>query len=99
MNTIEGHAVSTIHVSPQEESSYASFEAMGYDLSTQDKLSLVIERVLDCFNPNQFTLAIYSSVPLGDFDLNSLKGYDCKEKDFRSLCKGGYVLYFTFFNV
>lgn len=100
MNTIEGHVVSTIHVSPQEESSYASFEAMGYDLSTQEKLSLVIEQVLDCFKPNQLTLAIYSSVPLGDFDLNNLKGYyDCKEKDFRSLSKGGleatsYFLHF-----
>lgn len=35
MNSIEGDAISTIHVTPEDGFSYASFEAVGYDFNTQ----------------------------------------------------------------
>ncbi|CAA6670083.1 unnamed protein product [Spirodela intermedia] len=36
MNAVEGAAISTIHVTPEEGFSYASFEATGYDLEEVD---------------------------------------------------------------
>ncbi|KAG7631626.1 S-adenosylmethionine decarboxylase core [Arabidopsis suecica] len=95
MNTVEGFAISTIHVSPQPESSYASFEAVGYDISTDEKLNLVIERVLSCFRPKQFTVAIYN----GGEIYPQLQGYNCTEKFILPLGPGGPVSFFTFLAV
>ncbi|KAG5516159.1 hypothetical protein RHGRI_037018 [Rhododendron griersonianum] len=55
MNTIEGVAISTIHVTPEEGFSYASFESVGYDLKVV-KLSPPVERVLLCFQPNEYSI-------------------------------------------
>ncbi|KAK6152655.1 hypothetical protein DH2020_012294 [Rehmannia glutinosa] len=53
MNAIEGSAVSTIHVTPEDGFSYASFEAVGYDFK-QVGLTPILERVLACFQPRSF---------------------------------------------
>ncbi|KAE9461550.1 hypothetical protein C3L33_06543, partial [Rhododendron williamsianum] len=55
MNTIEGVAISTIHVTRGEGFSYASFESVGYDLKVV-KLSPPVERVLLCFQPNEYSI-------------------------------------------
>ncbi|CAN8256158.1 unnamed protein product [Cochlearia groenlandica] len=60
MNSVEGEAISTIHVTPEDGFSYASFEAMGYDFTTMD-LSHLVSKVLTCFEPKQFSVAIHSS--------------------------------------
>ncbi|KAH9301813.1 hypothetical protein KI387_013396, partial [Taxus chinensis] len=50
MNAIEGDVVSTIHVTPEDGFSYASFEWMGY--GPEDiELKELVERVLFCFKP------------------------------------------------
>lgn len=48
MNGVEGAAISTIHVAPEEDVSFASFEACGYDFKNETKLSQVVGKVLTC---------------------------------------------------
>lgn len=58
MNSIEGPALSTIHVTPEDGFSYASFEAMGYHPKDCD-LEALVERVLSCFRPMIFSIAVH----------------------------------------
>lgn len=100
MNAIEKDAVSTIHVTPEEGFSYASFEAVGYDFKVED-LSQMIRRVLACFEPSEFSIALHSDVvgeELGDnFPLN-VKGYSSYGGNQESLGKGGSMVYYNFVN-
>uniref|UniRef100_A0A1D1YXD3 S-adenosylmethionine decarboxylase proenzyme n=1 Tax=Anthurium amnicola TaxID=1678845 RepID=A0A1D1YXD3_9ARAE len=57
MNGVSGPALSTIHVTPEDNFSYASYEAMGFDPASLDYRSL-IERVLKCFRPSDFSVAV-----------------------------------------
>lgn len=98
MNSIEGDAISTIHVTPEDGFSYASFETMGYNFEEVD-LSQLLERVLVCFEPNEFSVALHSSV-VGEqlrskFPLN-LKGYSVEETNAEALGMGGSLIYYTF---
>ncbi|KAK6134186.1 hypothetical protein DH2020_032076 [Rehmannia glutinosa] len=54
MNAIEGSAISTIHVTPEDGFSYASFEAVGYDFK-QVGLTPIFERVLRLPGSEVFT--------------------------------------------
>lgn len=57
MNGICGPAVSTIHVTPEEGFSYASYEAMNFNPSSL-VYSDLIKRVLACFCPSDFSVAV-----------------------------------------
>ncbi|KAK4431904.1 S-adenosylmethionine decarboxylase proenzyme [Sesamum alatum] len=57
MNAIEGAAYSTVHVTPEDGFSYASYEAMGLDFGSIE-LRPLIGRVLECFGPKEFSVAI-----------------------------------------
>lgn len=98
MNGIEGGAISTIHVTPEDGFSYASFEAVGYDYEHID-LSELVERVLACFHPSEFSVALHSNMhgeklfdkfPLG------IKGYYCGDRCNEVLGAGGAVVYHSF---
>ncbi|XP_023641066.1 S-adenosylmethionine decarboxylase proenzyme 1 [Capsella rubella] len=99
MNSIEGDAISTIHVTPEDGFSYASFEAVGYDFSTMD-LSQLVTRVLSCFEPKQFSVAVHSSVGCNAYKPEisvDLEDYGCRERTFESLGEeSGTVMYQTF---
>lgn len=98
MNSIEGDAISTIHVTPEDGFSYASFEAVGYDLKVID-LTGLLERVLACFQPMEFCFALHSgsSGEKLDFEFNlNLKGYMCEERSCEMLGKGGSIIYQSF---
>ncbi|CDP02379.1 unnamed protein product [Coffea canephora] len=98
MNSIEGDAISTIHVTPEDGFNYASFEAVGYDLKVLD-LTKLLERVLACFQPTEFCFALHSgsSGEELDFDFNlNLKGYTCEERSCEMLGKGGSIIYQSF---
>jgi hypothetical protein len=60
MNSIEQSCLSTIHVTPEDGFSYASFEAMGYDSSSAD-LGKLVNSVLSCFKPSVFSIALHAS--------------------------------------
>lgn len=61
MNAIESGAISTIHVTPEDGFSYASFEAVGYDPKAVSIDQLVM-RVLACFQPSNFSVAVHAAV-------------------------------------
>ncbi|CAA2987058.1 S-adenosylmethionine decarboxylase proenzyme-like [Olea europaea var. sylvestris] len=98
MNAVEGAAISTIHVTPEYGFSYASFEAVGYDFKVVD-LSLLLERVLACFQPAKFSVALHSSVARKDLDLDftlNMNGYACGGRSFEVAGHGGSVNYSSF---
>lgn len=98
MNAVEGAAVSTIHVTPEDGFSYASFEAVGYDFKAVN-LSQLIQRVLVCFEPTVFSVALHSELAGEDlvsrFPLD-LKGYSAGETSCEALGKGGSIMYKNF---
>lgn len=57
MNGICGPAASTIHVTPEEGFSYASYEAMNVNPGSL-VYSDLIKRVLSCFCPSDFSVAV-----------------------------------------
>ncbi|XP_015058677.1 S-adenosylmethionine decarboxylase proenzyme-like [Solanum pennellii] len=99
MNSIEGAALSTIHVTPEDGFSYASFEAVGYDLNSSSLGSLV-RRVLTCFQPDEFSVALHADYVacellerICSFDG---KGYSHAEWSPEELGKGGSIVYRKF---
>ncbi|XP_031097128.1 S-adenosylmethionine decarboxylase proenzyme-like [Ipomoea triloba] len=96
---IEGAALSTIHVTPEDGFSYASFEAVGYDLEAV-KLSTMIERALGCFEPSEFSIAVHADVAGKLLDQNcslDVKGYCLGEKSVEEFGVGcGSVIYQKF---
>ncbi|XXG64556.1 hypothetical protein AAC387_Pa05g2471 [Persea americana] len=97
MNAIEGDALSTIHVTPEDGFSYASYEAMGLDPLSVDFKALV-ERVLCCFGPSEFSVAVTCFGPAGKWGKAlDVKGYNCYEVGEQVLpCDG--VLFFLCFS-
>lgn len=95
MNAIENDAVSTIHVTPEDGFSYASFEAVGYEFKSCLDLNVLIERVLGCFKPSEFSVSLHGGELKGFGDLN-VKGYGVKESSFEDLGNGGMMMYYGF---
>lgn len=96
MNSIEGDAVSTIHVTPEDGFSYASFESVGYDLREVD-VSRMVTRVLACFEPKQFSVALHASVEEEVYKGIEVEDYICRERTVESLGKDkGAVIYYGF---
>ncbi|KAL0327073.1 UNVERIFIED_CONTAM: S-adenosylmethionine decarboxylase proenzyme [Sesamum angustifolium] len=98
MNSIEGAALSTIHVTPEDGFSYASFEAAGYDFKVVN-LDLLIERVLMCFHPMELCLALYADFGaklLDDIHAFDMRGYSLNEKSCEELGMGGTIMYQKF---
>ncbi|KAK4380418.1 hypothetical protein RND71_002280 [Anisodus tanguticus] len=98
MNSIEGAALSTIHVTPENGFSYASFEAVGYDLNSSS-LGPLVKRVLTCFQPDEFSIALHADVAcellegICSFDV---KGYSLAEWSPEELGKDGSIVYQKF---
>lgn len=104
MNAIEDQAYATIHVTPEENCSYASFEIMEYRARDLQDL---IYRIASVFRPSVLLFSLYSrtSQDQGEqFGFSSplpnkyeLLGYDCR-KSIRKELRGGGVLDFFSFN-
>lgn len=98
MNSVEGAAVSTIHVTPEDGFSYASFETVGYDLKVMS-LNNLVKRVLACFQPNEFSIAVHADCANKSFQRSCLlyvKGYCREERSLEGLGMGGAVVYQKF---
>ncbi|GAU21462.1 hypothetical protein TSUD_190390 [Trifolium subterraneum] len=98
MNSVEGDAVSTIHITPEDGFSYASFETCGYNLDLMN-LNQLVERVLRCFHPNEFLIAVHVDIASNSFEQNcflNVKGYGCKERCYQELGRGGCVVFQKF---
>ena len=98
MNAIEGAAISTIHVTPEDGFSYASFEAVGYDLKGLN-LKQLVERVLVCFKPSDFSVAVHVNIAGQSLEQSCLlhvKGYCCGERSIEELGISGSIIYQKF---
>ncbi|PPE02598.1 hypothetical protein GOBAR_DD00371 [Gossypium barbadense] len=98
MNSIETDAISTIHVTPEDGFSYASFEAVGYDLKELN-LEQLVQRVLVCFKPSNFSVAVHVDVDCHSFEqtcLLAVEGYHCRESSIEELGSGGSIIYQSF---
>ncbi|KAF2313724.1 hypothetical protein GH714_012973 [Hevea brasiliensis] len=98
MNAIEGDAISTIHITPEDGFSYASFEAVGYNFEDMN-LTQLLERVLACFEPTEFSIALHSEVlhdELGKKLALDVKGYSSGGRNHEDLGKGGTIIYESF---
>lgn len=96
MNAIDGEAFSTIHVTPEDGFSYASFEAMGFDTDTVDFGSLV-KRVLLCFKPSEFSVAVTCTGGANAWGEDAhVKGYACENLVEQELPGGGFIVYRCF---
>ncbi|CAL9760139.1 unnamed protein product [Musa acuminata subsp. burmannicoides] len=93
MNSVEGAAISTIHVTPEDGFSYASFEAMGYDTKVID-LGRLITRVLACFRPAEFSIAVETD-GVGEGSPRGaaldVSGYVSGERRYKEMGRGSVV--------
>ncbi|XP_042503666.1 S-adenosylmethionine decarboxylase proenzyme-like [Macadamia integrifolia] len=93
MNAIDGGAFSTIHVTPEDGFSYASYEAMGFDPGSVE-FEPLIQRVLRCFRPAQFSVAVTSFGGTGTWGEDDVvEGYACSNVVKQELPGGGCVVY------
>lgn len=98
MNAIEGAAISTIHVTPEDGFSYASFESVGYDPEVVN-LDQLVKRVLVCFEPTEFSISVHADVAgqlLEQTCSLDVKGYGLGEVSREDLGAGGSIVYQKF---
>ncbi|XP_059648653.1 S-adenosylmethionine decarboxylase proenzyme-like [Cornus florida] len=98
MNSVEGSAISTIHVTPEDGFSYASFESVGYDPKVVN-LDYLVGRVLACFQPSEFSLSLHADVAgkvLEQICYLGLKGYSLGGRSSEELGIGGAIVYQKF---
>ncbi|KAF5749480.1 putative S-adenosylmethionine decarboxylase proenzyme [Tripterygium wilfordii] len=98
MNGIEGTAFSTVHVTPEDGFSYASYEAAGFDTGSV-KLEPLVNRVLKCFSPSEFSVAVtcHGSGSLKwAMEGADVEGYWCENLVKQELVGGGCVVYRTY---
>ncbi|KAK9063772.1 hypothetical protein SSX86_017644 [Deinandra increscens subsp. villosa] len=98
MNAIEDGAVSTIHVTPEDGFSYASFEAVGYDFK-DESLEQLVQRVLACFEPGEFSIAVGADVASKCLETTcsiDVEGYRMEEKSYEELGPEGSIVYQKF---
>ncbi|ERM94802.1 hypothetical protein AMTRI_Chr03g50530 [Amborella trichopoda] len=103
MNGIKDSAFSTIHVTPEEGFSYASFEVAGLD-TEKVNLGELVERVLRCFLPKDFTIVVHYSGGAcwrgGAYSwggaLDAMPGYCCERVVDQGLNGEGKLAYQSF---
>ncbi|XWS27248.1 hypothetical protein CRYUN_Cryun26dG0098500 [Craigia yunnanensis] len=97
MNGIEGFAYSTVHVTPEDGFSYASYEAMGFDTEAV-KLEPLVKRVLTCFCPSDFSISVTcrGGTRLWAMEGADMEGYTCQYMVKQELTDGGCVVYRTY---
>lgn len=98
MNGIEGPAYSTVHVTPEDGFSYASYEAVGLDPEFIG-FGPVVRKVLGCFGPAEFSVAV--TCPGGGstrwaMECGDVEGYTCENVVRQELPCGGCVVYRTY---
>jgi S-adenosylmethionine decarboxylase len=99
MNAVHGPAFSTIHVTPEDGFSYASYEVMGFNPGSLSYGDLV-KRVLRCFGPAEFSVAV---TIFGERDNAKTWGkkldaeaYACSNTVEQVLPSGGLLIYQSF---
>ncbi|KAL9242224.1 hypothetical protein vseg_016245 [Gypsophila vaccaria] len=101
MNGVDDGAYSTVHVTPEDGFSYASYEVMGFNPDSV-RFGPLVNRVLRCFEPKEFTIAVTWFGGGGSSDWVSVyggadvDGFTCLSAVKQELSGGGYVVYKTY---
>eukprot|EP00245_Coleochaete_scutata_P010262 TRINITY_DN3568_c0_g1_i1.p1 TRINITY_DN3568_c0_g1~~TRINITY_DN3568_c0_g1_i1.p1 ORF type:complete len:857 (-),score=197.68 TRINITY_DN3568_c0_g1_i1:551-3121(-) len=102
MNAVEGSAHSTIHITPEDGFSYASWETEGYNHSHVN-MGEMIEKVAGTFQPGRFSVALHvngvprtSSKDSWKKGLSVPKGYACVSSTRQLLPYGASIVFHTF---
>ncbi|OWM65859.1 hypothetical protein CDL15_Pgr015284 [Punica granatum] len=97
MNGIEGRSYSTVHVTPEDGFSYASYEAKGFD-TTRVGLDTLVGLVARCFGPSEFSVAITcgSGGLRWARESDHVEGYRCQSVVRQELQGGEWVVYKTY---
>ncbi|KAJ8751097.1 hypothetical protein K2173_016278 [Erythroxylum novogranatense] len=98
MNGIEGASLSSVHVTPEEGFSYASYEAVGFDF-TEVKLKTMVKRALKCFGPKEFSVAVTcrsGGAQLWAVETPDVMEYTCKSVVKQELPGGECLVYKTY---
>ncbi|XP_021756829.1 S-adenosylmethionine decarboxylase proenzyme-like [Chenopodium quinoa] len=100
MNGVDGGAYSTVHVTPEDGFSYASYEVMGFD-SSSVRFEPLVQRVVRCFEPKELTIAVtcFGDGVARDWANEKrvdVEGFKCQSVVKQELPGGGFVLYKTF---
>lgn len=91
LNAIKGDKYYTFHVTPDNLSSYASFET-NYVFKSNKEYQSVIDRVLGIFKPNTFDIIQFRSK-----NIPQLQNYDNKRKIQHKISQGCNIEFFNFF--
>lgn len=95
MNGIDNAAYSTVHVTPEEGFSYASYEVMGFNPTTIG-FEQMVKRVLECFKPAEFSIAITSNGSGDEWWRSVVGGYECNIGVKQELPGGSCIVYLCF---
>lgn len=100
MNGVDGGAYSTVHVTPEEGFSYASYEVMGFD-SSSVRFEPLVQRVVSCFEPTEFTIAVTCfgggvACDWANEKRANVEGFKCRNAVKQELPGGGFVVYKTY---
>lgn len=97
MNGIDGSAFSTVHVTPEDGFSYASYEAMGFNPGSAGFEPLV-KRVLKCFGPSEFSVAVtcFGGESQNWAKYDDVDGYACENVVKEELTGGRCIVYLNF---
>lgn len=98
MNGMEGSGFSTIHITPEDGFSYASFEASNY--ATQDlDIDSLVTALVQIFNPGKLTvsLTVDTSLPccIWGESVRTPDDYTCHASCKQSFCCGGRTSFYS----
>ncbi len=92
LNALRGSDYYTIHVTPQEQGSYVSFES---NVNLDESITNSVCRVLEIFRPKMFDVAIFK--PDQHFDLD-IPGFSVRKRVRQTLQNGYKVVYYNYLN-
>ncbi|KAJ6364786.1 hypothetical protein OIU76_029706 [Salix suchowensis] len=88
---------------PQSEICDFDFDPCGYSMNAIERSAIstihLLDRVLVCFEPTEFSIALHSNVECDDLVANfslDVKGYTCGGASDETLGKGGSLFYHSF---
>ncbi len=90
LNALKGQHYYTIHVTPEEDCSYASFETNHFFEALE--LERTVERVLEIFKPQSFSLLFFQS---GNLEFRLPSSYRMENQVYKTIC--GYQIRFCNF--
>ncbi|KAJ1433565.1 S-adenosylmethionine decarboxylase [Sesbania bispinosa] len=98
MNGIEGAAFSTVHVTPEDGFSYASYEVEGLDPESI-RFGALVRKVVKCFGPTEFSVAVTCKAGAEGWAMwndADVEGYCCESVVRQELPGNGCIVYRTY---